>query len=75
MEWSRVSTMEIRLAAREIEYRREAEVVMRLFAAFEQNVGRENEKQLTAQEELLWPPTLTIDSPHAGRPTRGAEEY
>ena len=44
MEWSRVSTMEIRLAAREIEYRREAEVVMRFFAAFEQNVGRENEK-------------------------------
>ena len=36
--------MEIRLAAREIEYRREAEVVMRFFAAFEQNVGRGNEK-------------------------------
>ena len=32
-------------------------------------------KQLTAQEELLWPPTLMTESPHAGRPTRGAEEY
>ena len=64
--------MEIRLAAREIENKREAEVVMRLFVAFEQKVGRENEKELTAQEELLWPPTLMTESPHAGKPGRGA---